>query len=846
VDIAFDIAGGKLQSLDTSVTGKLTLNATAQAIFTVALEGGASVPLMPPVTKVFGGMVWAVPVWVQVKMELEAGYAYNADASGSIQTTVAMEKDLSFHVNLRNDQWTSGGENPAIVRSAEPLSWQLEGTANVNVNIQPKLTVLVYSLAGLWVDINPYLEFDGSYQANPLAYDLGVYGGLSSTLGVACEIPGITTPEPWTLFDQRWLLWSNSNQNDVKPAFVADFRNQTVARSKSFALSAAVSGSPAPQYKWLFNGGRIPGETSSWYAIASAQPGHAGTYTVQAYNSAGSAEASCQVSVTDAEPVPQTDFDLPLRATHGTLNQTQPFGDFFPEMFGFHSAEDWKYVNVTADNQYVYSAGPGRVVWISDWSDTRGKVVAIEHTGTFAIPRKDYVCPTTGQTYTCPTATLTKVMSVYVHLTNVQVYSNQIVNVNTLLGKYMNAGTGPHLHFEIRLPGTIPSASWSMFQPQSNWYTYLDPADATYKYTGYYLNLQQMVDAGVDAGVREPLSFIYANSHRAVSTKFTVGQAINAPDAVNVRILPSYLVWEGIKSVSANTTGVILDASATGFKNGVAADGYSWWYVQFGAVSGWCAEACLKTTVPVDPAPSGMVLIPAGTNTGTDPDFGAYSLTVAAFYMDATEVTKAKWDEVYTWALAHGYTFAHAGSGKAANHPVQTVSWYDCVKWCNARSEKEGKTPCYNLSTWACNFAANGYRLPTNTEWEYAARGGLSSKRFPWGDIIDHTRANYHAYWSGGAPYFAYDQGYQGYDTRYATGGEPYTSPAGAFAASGYGLYDMAGNVWEWCNDSSGLSRYVRGGSWNSRANYARCGYSNSWYGPGSAFSTYGFRTVCR
>ncbi len=239
--------------------------------------------------------------------------------------------------------------------------------------------------------------------------------------------------------------------------------------------------------------------------------------------------------------------------------------------------------------------------------------------------------------------------------------------------------------------------------------------------------------------------------------------------------------------------------------------------------------------------PAGMRLIPAGLNIGIDPDFGAYSLTVAAFYMDATEVTKAQWDEVYAWAVTNGYSFANAGQGKAANHPVHSVNWYDCVTWCNARSQKEGRTPCYNLSDWSCNFAANGYRLPTNTEWEYAARGGLSSKRFPWGDIIDHTRANY----SGAPSSCTYDQGYDGVDTRYATGGEPYTSPAGAFAANGYGLYDILGNVWEWNNDSFGSARLTRGGNWHSYADSLlyRMG---AWYGSDTNDNSFGFRSVCR
>lgn len=254
-------------------------------------------------------------------------------------------------------------------------------------------------------------------------------------------------------------------------------------------------------------------------------------------------------------------------------------------------------------------------------------------------------------------------------------------------------------------------------------------------------------------------------------------------------------------------------------------------------------------TVADETQPSAMVAIQAGTNSGTDPDFGAYSLTVEAFSMDATEVTKAQWDTVYAWAIANGYGFDHAGAGKASDHPVQTVSWYDCVKWCNARSQKDDRTPCYTVggnvyktgqSAPDCNFSANGYRLPTATEWMYAARGGLSGKRFPWGDTINHTQANYKANPS------SYDSGYAGYDTRYSTGDQPYTSPAGAFPANGYGLFDMAGNITEWCNDSPYTSpRYLKGGSWAEDASLARCGH-NTWTTMNVASSSYGFRAVCR
>lgn len=277
------------------------------------------------------------------------------------------------------------------------------------------------------------------------------------------------------------------------------------------------------------------------------------------------------------------------------------------------------------------------------------------------------------------------------------------------------------------------------------------------------------------------------------------------------------------------------------------------------------------------PAPNGMAYIPGGAfqmgdsfNEGGSIELPVHTVFISSFFMDKTEISRELWLDVYSWATINaGYSFDNAGGFKAATHPVYAVNWYDAVKWCNARSQKEGATPCYytdaaltvvyksGQSAPYVKWSANGYRLPTEAEWEKAARGGLNGKRFPWGDTISHSQANYYA--QPGS--YAYDVSpTTGYHPTYGSG----TSPVGSFAGNGYGLKDMAGNLWEWCWDwydanwyannqaiqdntrgpGSGSSRLLRGGNWGSNAGYARCAARSLNAAPSSAYNSVGFRCV--
>lgn len=291
-----------------------------------------------------------------------------------------------------------------------------------------------------------------------------------------------------------------------------------------------------------------------------------------------------------------------------------------------------------------------------------------------------------------------------------------------------------------------------------------------------------------------------------------------------------------------------------------------------------------RVSMITNPPAADMVLVPSGTFQMGDAFSEGFSMErpvhpayINAFWIGRSELTYGRWNEVYQWAITNGYTFEHAGQGKGSNHPVHSVSWFDAVKWCNARSEMESRTPCYYSSSSTTvyrtgnyyppasfvRWLANGYRLPTEAEWEHAARGGVNAKRFPWGDTISFERANYNSLWQNGHPYNLYDIAYtNGSHPVFADGSEPFTAEGTPFPANAYGLCNMAGNVnewvWDWYSssyyssapldnpkglDGIGVNKIYRGGSWSNSAAQCRTAF-RGYLQPDATNCFVGFRCV--
>jgi formylglycine-generating enzyme required for sulfatase activity len=231
--------------------------------------------------------------------------------------------------------------------------------------------------------------------------------------------------------------------------------------------------------------------------------------------------------------------------------------------------------------------------------------------------------------------------------------------------------------------------------------------------------------------------------------------------------------------------------------------------------------------------PEGLVLVPAGSfqmgsAQGDADEKPARAVTISrGFYMSRYEVTQEQWQEVMGTKPA---------GQEVEDLPMANVSWYEAVEYCNRLSRREGLRPCYKGSgeSVSCDFSANGYRLPTEAEWEYAARGGNRSRGYTFAGGDSPEEVAWHQNDAGARVH-----------------------PVGQKKPNELGLYDLSGNLYEWCWDwygsyaaamspdgpRTGSRRVLRGGGWASTAESLRV--TNRGYDTPEYKSKYvGFRPV--
>ena len=658
----------------------------------------------------------------------------------------------------------------------EPLSTQISGNLSLKLKLEPSVSFLVYGLAGAELALEP---------SGGVVFETDPQNVLTGRLEAGVDVkltPGGPAlewirPQPSlsrTLWETRWPLFSNQPVA-VAPVIVTQPRDVVANIGGSARFSCAVNRTDGATWQWEHNGVALPGQTKSYLDLTNVTTGHAGGYAVR-IKAGGTSLQSATATLTvlnnladEAEwfqyPIGDRQWkaefpDYPAVSERNTLYPDNPALDQSTRT-GKGAASGW--YNFQDTGSYLPAMGGlhGGEDWHKAGVDTgepvypvaKGTVVKISQASTSSILSWGWTV----------------------------VVEHRLA---AALRKAGDADTYYSIYTHIS-----PHANGSLLESSA------DKALFAYQ-------------VGDSVSMNHPLGSIGAIEAQNTSPHLHLEIRKKVREINNGASL--YLAHSpgGYASVSGGAAAAFANMQSEGIVDP------SDFIDDHGAVTH-------------NPVSDSFAYIPAGSfemgQTGIVTP--VHSVYVSAFYMGRTKVTWLDWRTVRDWARAsgRGYTDLWDGSGKADNHPVQSISWYQMVRWCNAKSEMAGLTPCYTLaesvyrttdnSAVVCNWTANGYRLPTEAEWEKAARGGVSGALFPWGtNTISHSQANYCVYSVNGTTnYFSYDvtprPGYTTnwyYHPTYAVNGEPYTSPVGSFAKNGYGLYDMAGNVWERCWDRYG------------------------------------------
>lgn len=590
----------------------------------------------------------------------------------------------------------------------------------------------------------------------------------------------------------------------VVPSITIQPQSLIVTQGQTAQFSVTAVGTAPLSYQWQKDGQNIIGANAAVFTITSVQTVNAGSYRVVVSNSAGS------VTSTAAVLTPKAAVFAPTIATQPVSSAVSLGQQLVLSVQASGSAPlgyQWQKggVNIAGATAEQFTL---KLVTLSDAGEYR--VVVSNSAGSIAS--------TVAVVAVLPANTA-------------PVITSQPVGVSIVAGQPL----------ELTVVATgIPNPR---YQWQRNG---VDLAGAT---DSVLRKLSASVD---DSGSYQVL--VFNTVGQVLSTKVTVTVESVGPKIpvakLNIRLVPEVTILGEINSQWSLEWASSLTPEAPWFaltNFTLAASGSQVIDLSetqpgryYRSIGGYVGVPASMSVIPTGPFQMGAEVA------GSSP---VHTVNVSKFVIDRYEVSKTLWDTVRNWAITRNYNLPAGSSFAGPLQPVHSVNWYDAIKWCNARSEMEGIAPVYYLDVGLRTVYRSGeslpylkkntgYRLPTEAEWEKAARGGYYGQEYPWPENISINPGN--------ANYIDSQMGQ--------------TTAVSSYPANGYGIYNISGNVWEWCWDyygaylagnqtdpqgvSQGNARVIRGGGWDNADNFCRVFSRISNGTPTSRGNSIGFRTV--